>query len=370
VAGFAESDPSLVGVAISHAHQDHWGLVGQVPPHIAVYMGEATHRILAEAAFWTAGLVVKPRGFLAHRRPIQIGPFRVTPFLNDHSAFDAYSLLVEHDKKRLFYTGDVRGHGRKGGVFEEFLRNPPGDVDVLLMEGTNIRAEQTHEAEQLTESQLEEICRSTFLATQGIVLALSSSQNIDRLVTLYRAAKRSGRAFVMDLYTASIARATGNNNIPQPGPTWKDVKVFLPLWQRRKVKDAGQFHRVEEIRPYRVFEEDLARQRTKLVMMFSLSSGLLLDRAGCLDGAGAVWSLWPGYLKEESGKRLVSFLKERGIPLRVHHTSGHASVKDLQRLASAINANRLVPIHSLGSHRYADYFNDVEIQPDGAWWTV
>ncbi len=72
---------------------------------------------------------------------------------------------------------------------------------------------------QLTETALEDVCRSTFLATPGMVLAVTSSQNIDRLVTLYRAAKRSGRQFVIDLYTASIARATGNPNIPQPGPT-------------------------------------------------------------------------------------------------------------------------------------------------------
>src|SRR5207302_10657897 len=94
---------------------------------------------LAEAAFWTTGLTVDPSGFLVHRVPIELGPFRITPYLNDHSAFDAYSLLVEADGRRLFYTGDIRGHGRKKGIFEELLRKPPTDVDVLLTEGTNIR---------------------------------------------------------------------------------------------------------------------------------------------------------------------------------------------------------------------------------------
>jgi ribonuclease J len=370
VAGFGEADPSLVGVVISHAHQDHWGLVGQVPAGVPLYLGEATHRILGEAAFWTAGLVVEAAGFLAHRKPFEVGPFRVTPFLNDHSAFDAYSVLVECGGKRLFYTGDIRGHGRKGGIFEELLRKPPEDVDVLLMEGTNIRADDAPETVQLTETELEDVCRSTFLATPGMVLAVTSSQNIDRLVTLYRAAKRSGRQFVIDLYTASIARATGNPNIPQPGPTWTDVKVFVPLWQRRKVKDAKEFHRVAEIAPYRVFEEDLAAKRDESVLLFSLASGPLLDGAGCLEGAHAVWSLWSGYLKEASGKRLLTFLQQRNIPLSLHHTSGHASIPDLQRLAKAINPDRVVPIHSFGAHRYSDYFSDSESRPDGTWWEV
>jgi len=35
-------------------------------------------------------------------------------FLVDHSAYDAYALLVEADGERLFYSGDLRDVG--GGV--------------------------------------------------------------------------------------------------------------------------------------------------------------------------------------------------------------------------------------------------------------
>ena len=46
VAGFQSPDPSLLGILISHGHQDHWGLIGQVSSHVPVFIGEATHRIL------------------------------------------------------------------------------------------------------------------------------------------------------------------------------------------------------------------------------------------------------------------------------------------------------------------------------------
>lgn len=49
---------------------------------------------------------------------LQFGPFRVTPHLVDHSAYDAYALEVEADGRRLFYSGDIRAHGRKGALFE------------------------------------------------------------------------------------------------------------------------------------------------------------------------------------------------------------------------------------------------------------
>lgn len=56
----------------------------------------------------------------------------------DHSPFGAHAFLVEAGGKRVFYTGDFRGHGRKAKIFERFLATAPAGVDVLLMEGTTI----------------------------------------------------------------------------------------------------------------------------------------------------------------------------------------------------------------------------------------
>ncbi len=164
-----------------------------------------------------SGLTRTPADYLRHREPFELGGFRITPFLNDHSAFDAYSLLVEADGCRLFYTGDIRGHGRKAGIFEELLRTPPKDIDVMLTEGTNVRPEADVEDEETTspESDVERACAQVFRDTQGMELAMYSAQNIDRLVTLFRAAKRSGRTFIMTLYGDS--RGHGQLQHPRCG---------------------------------------------------------------------------------------------------------------------------------------------------------
>lgn len=370
VAGLVEADANLQGIIITHAHQDHWGLVDQVLPTVPLYMGEATHRILTEAAFWVRGLTRPPELFLRHRETLELGDFQVTPYLNDHSAFDAYSVLVEADGRRLFYTGDIRGQGRKAAIFEQLLRKPPGNVDVLLTEGTNVRPDSDGGAaeETITEEQVEATCAEVFRATSGMVLAMYSAQNIDRLVTLFRAAKRARRTFVMTLYGASIAEATGNSNIPQAG--WPQVRIFVPGWQQVKVKEAGAFERVDQIKPHRVYEEELARDPSRWVVSFGMPMAKRLDAAGCLAGARAVWSMWSGYLEEEKSKRLTAFLGEHGIPLEQLHTSGHASIADLQRLAIAIKPKQVVPIHSFGGQRFGDLFANVTVHPDGEWWDV
>jgi ribonuclease J len=85
-------------------------------------------------------------------------------------------------------------------------------------------------------------------------------------------------------------------------------------------------------------------------------------------GSLAVWSLWDGYLDEPSGIRLQRALEAAGVPLLHLHTSGHASVADLQRLVAALAPARVVPIHSEGGDRYPELFPYVDRQADGVWW--
>jgi ribonuclease J len=195
-----------------------------------------------------------------------------------------------------------------------------------------------------------------------------SPQNIDRLVTIYRAARQARRDLVIDLYTAAIAAATGRDTIPQAN--WDAVRVYLPHSQRRQVMAAKAFDRTAAVRLRRIYPEDLRARRSDLVMLFRASMRRELEEAGCLDKASAIWSMWPGYQREPSGERLRAWLDQRGIPLVIHHASGHAFIPDLQRLVAALAPERVVPIHSFAADRFEAFFPRVERRRDGEWWDV
>jgi len=84
-----------------------------------------------------------------------------------------------------------------------------------------------------------------------------------------------------------------------------------------------------------------------------------LARAGALDGALAIWSLWRGYPDNPSEKRMQWVLAKHGVPLELHHVSGHAYDKDLRRLVDAVRAERVVPIHTSAPERYASLFRSM-----------
>src|SRR4051812_12389498 len=79
VPGLRDGNPPLLGLVISHGHQDHWGLIDQVSQSVPVYIGEATYRILKEAAFFGSGVTLASTGFLRHRETFTLGPFTITP---------------------------------------------------------------------------------------------------------------------------------------------------------------------------------------------------------------------------------------------------------------------------------------------------
>lgn len=368
VRAFRYEDSSRVAVLLSHGHPDHYGLIPGIPEGIPLFLGEATQRILREAAFFSpAGADLTAAGYLRDREPFTLGPFTVTPYLMDHSAFDSYAVLIDAGGKRVLYSGDIRATGRKHYLFDRFLADPPVGIDVLLLEGTTIRAEDPT-APSISEFEVEEHCVELFRETPGIVLANYSAQNIDRIVSLHRAARRSGRTLALDLYGVAITQATGRATIPQG--TWNDVHVYVPQSQRVLVKQSREFERVARIRDRRIYEEDLAARAGELVLTFRRSMCAEVERAGCLGGAGALWSMWSGYLEQRSGQRFRRWLDDRDIPMSEIHASGHAGPDDLQRFAAAIRAREVVPVHTLHADRFTELFARVRVRRDGEWWQI
>ena len=80
-----------------------------------------------------------------------------------------------------------------------------------------------------------------------------------------------------------------------------------------------------------------------------------------------IWSQWEGYLKEGSGAQLKANCQAHGIPFEIIHTSGHASIADLKRLAAAVCPKALVPIHTFESRRFPELFQNVVLINDREW---
>ena len=356
-------DGSLEAVIISHGHPDHYGLADLVDEQIPILAGAATERILHEAAFFAPRTRTFPvADHLRDGEPKRLGPFTVTPILMDHSAFDSYALVIEAEGRRLVYSGDVRMHGRKTSTAQR-LADAGKDADVLLLEGTRAiddRRETFSEAD--VEAQLVELAAQT----EGLLLVAASAQNVDRLVSMFRAARRGGRQLVVDLYADTVLAATGRSSIPTAATS--DLRVFLPTSQRRQVIAAQAFDRTDVVRAARVYPKELREDPRRFVMLFRQSMIPDLEHAGCLHGAQLVWSMWRGYL--DGNSTMAAFVERLETPMAFAHASGHADAAGLRKLIVDLDPAQVVPIHTPDPEACLQLSERVELRSDGEWWAV
>lgn len=364
--GLTSVDDSLLGVIISHPHPDHYGLLEKITQKIPIYMGEASRRIIDVSAFFTPLPSlgnIEPHA-LNDQQSIRLGPFTITPYRIDHSAYDSYCLLVEADGKRLFYSGDIRGHGRNAHLFDNLIRNPPQDIDDFICEGTQIGRDPDFAFP--TEHSVADAMADVFDETEGMCLVWCSSQNIDRIVSVWDACQRSGRQLILDMYTAEIIRAARDEALPKPGK--EGVTVYLPFSQKQKIKREKAFHISNPYYPHRIYPEALEEAAPRSVMIFRPSMLRDLKRAKCLDGASLISSVWSGYLN--GSRKELDDMAGMGIQRKHIHTSGHATVDELRQFVEAVPARRVIPIHLEDREGFAELSDRVEIRNDHEWWEV
>jgi len=258
-------------------------------------------------------------------------------------------------------------HGRKPKLTERIISKPPPNIDVLLLEGSTLGRLGLDESFP-TESDIERELVDTFAKTTGLVLVHTSSQNIDRIVSIFRACKKTGRRLVIDLYTAAILEATGNKNLPHSD--WPEIALYIPQTQRIQINNNGWFDLLKQHSANRVFIEDLQKMSAHSVFLFRPIHIRDLEKAACLDGCIYIYSQWEGYWEKDSYSYVRDWLTKHNITKISIHTSGHASPADLKRFAEALAPATIVPIHTFKPEKYPDLFHNVVLHNDGEFWEV
>lgn len=354
-------------ILLSHAHADHSGLISYTKPEIPVYMTKGTSKMLHAGSIFAGQQEIKRERTktVTPGRPFKVGDFTITAYSVDHSAFDSVAFIIEADGKRVLYSGDLRLHGRKPGMAKQLIAaTKEKPIDLMLMEGTHFGRE--HEIkEATTEQELEEKIVGHIRSAPGIILATFSPMHVDRLVTFYRAAKRTGRTFVVDVYAAYVMHlVSGQCKIPKP-ETEAGIKVyynqyFVENWQQRRLKN------VHDLFTHNQITLDEIRAKPDQYVSIFRPSVLEKDFGGQLpEGSRCLYSYWLGYLDRPDWTQLMEKLKGvRGDFIKAH-VSGHIFTHDIISLVRSIGPKVVVPIHTFVPEAFASHFANTRALSDG-----
>lgn len=331
---------TIDAIIISHYHADHVELLSYAENLPPIYFGKYAFSIYQKAkAYRKEILTFTPVGWLENQRSFFIGDIRVTPILADHSALDSYSLLFECEEKKVLYTGDFRGNGRKS--FSRYLNVLPTKVDALICEGTTLGRS---DKRNMTEMDLENIIFQTVKKCHNQVFILLSAMNMDRIVSAYRAAKKTGRILLQDVYTSLLTGECIDLHIPNP-ITFSDVYAFTveSLSKETHAQIRKEFKRKFVGKKFIAQRSFIMCVRSSYKMLKYIQK---LNEEKALNDSILIYSMWDGYKTQTSTQHFIEEMKKIGVDCISAHSSGHADAEDIRCVVRRTNPTTIFPIHT------------------------
>jgi ribonuclease J len=183
-------------------------------------------------------------------------------------------------------------------------------------------------------------------------------------VTLYRAAKRTGRTLAIDLYTADVLdRISEGTGLPRAG--FPNLKVVVTGGLARNYEAQGHEDFIKRMVPHGISAKRL--EGSKYVAM--LRRGLMRDyqHAGVVPTTADAFnlSMWRGYASDPYHAEALRWCEAAGAEIAYIHTSGHASAADLRAFAAAVGPKIVVPVHGVNWDQEAQGFGAVRRLGDG-----
>jgi len=258
--------------------------------------------------------------------------------------------------KSILYSGDIRLHGKKGILY----KNLPQNVDYLFLEGTNLG----RGVMQKTEDEVRDEFVERFSENNDCLhLVWCSSQNIDRIIALYRACKSTGRALCVDPYTVYVLELAQSFHSTIPtAKTHSNLLIFYPhyLTSKMKAKDENLIYG-PFVKRKKLNTSLLKTHPNKYVLLFRptllyYAKTYLNDVKVCLTN-----SIWKEYWNQdrEDINRLKAWIDEEPElrkKLPDIHTSGHADMESLQQIVEHIKPKAIIPIHTEHSESFSSLF--------------
>ncbi len=333
-----ERRADILGIFITHAHEDHIGAVGLLWHRLEapVFARKFTAAVVRDK-FERVGLGEDNLTTLgAYPEQVELGPFKLSFLPVPHSIPEASGLVIDTADGRVVHTGDLKvdpnpqvGEPFDPALFEDVASN---GIKALVCDSTNVFSTAAGRSEALIIDDIEAFMSDA----KGMVVATTFASNIARLRTLAVAAKRSGRAVVLMGRAMhrmlGFARATG---VLPDFPDTVDVSEIDDIPRDHlfilATGSQGEFRAASAQLSRGKFQGVELREGDSFLFSSKTIPGNEIPIANIINNFARL------------GVRVVSD-DER------YHVSGHANRPDLQKIHQIFQPDLLVPMH--GEYRH------------------
>lgn len=339
---------------ISHAHLDHTSIVNFTDPKLDVYASKDTVKVLealsveddfvfpfAKGQDKTETNIREIRG-LSYGEKVEVGEIGLSLIPVDHDAYGACGFLIETPNMKIAYTGDIRSHGLRGDLTQDFI-DWVKEPDLLITEGVSFSFY------KLGEDDLEEnLTESEVLYQIGQVLEENQDRQITfnyyptnflRLKELYKRTKGIRKLVLTDFSAYLVKKDLGLElSFYKTGPKSYGLDPKLEISLDDLLMDRGLY----------LWQVDSKR--------LNLIDDLMEESLYIHTDAEPLGDYDPAY------QVFMDRFARKNIEVRLIKSSGHVPTRDLYQIISKINPKLLAPIHSFNPE-WVYYYSDRLLNP-------
>jgi ribonuclease J len=204
-------------------------------------------------------------------------------------------------------------------------------------------------------------------ADKNIVFAYCSAQNIDRIVTFYKAIRKTGALLVIDPYTACVLNTLKASHSSIPQFDWNSIRVYISNYfgkgdiYIKKINESGLKGIIPSLGKRKIKDRELSHINRKILMLMRNTMIRAVERISGIKGSKLIYSQWDGYLKKDTpnSRRFKAFIERYNLSMEFVHTSGHATRNRLEQFARAVNPKeKIIPVHTQSPESFRHYFGD------------
>ncbi len=342
-ADLAWKPPEIHGLFVSHAHMDHAGHLALVDPDVPVYLGEGTRTLLETIQSSSPSMRYGEHAWkvFEDRTPVRVGQLEVVPFPVDHSVPFAYGFLIRTSEGTIVYTGDFRHHGPRAEATHEFFAAAKAERPrMLITEGTRAGPDRR---KNFSEDGVRRGVDGVLADCSTVALACTYPRDVDRLTTLYAAAREAGRTLLVSARTAYLLGAVAPRfpagAVPVPGRS-----AGIAVYARKKKR---LFRWEEPLLDGALSAADVRERGREYLLALDLTHFPEMIDLRPPRGSPFVHSMSEPFSEDDVDDRVMhNWLDHFGLTFHQMHASGHASDPELKSIVRDVAADAVVPIHT------------------------
>ncbi len=358
-------EPEISAVFVSHAHFDHINHLQFLDPAIPVFMGFGT-KLFMESMEETSSFCNYGEHCCNRFRTgdkVKVDGLVVEPVAVDHSIPAAYGFIIHTSSGPVVYTGDLRRHGPRKDLTENFIEKAKAAKPIaLITEGT--RMAQTENLQNYSEPQVRKIANDVVASTDKAVFAARYSRDIDRFGSFYKVAQKNNRKLVISPKTAHLlTKLLKDQHLSVPDPL-KDPDILV-YYKRKKsaAHDEKDYFIWERAFMNKMATHDyITKNQKNLIMDLDFTQFTELIDIQPTAGCHFIHSMSEPFSEEDIEDTVMhNWITHFKMNFHQLHASGHMNKQELIDMVNTIQPKQTFAVHTENQKLFKTYCKSIQL---------